>query len=370
MEPLATGTAAGREPAGQQPQARLRTRNDRAFAQVLLLAGGLTRRQLASSTGLSTPAATKIVNRLRADGVVELDGARDTGRPGPRADLVRLATGLGLATGIEVRPHELRVMHRPLDDPAPDEVHEVPLDPTVDLVTQLQQALELGAGAQPHRHRTVCVAAPGVLDPETADVFRDSGLAQWKPGHSRRISDALGCPVEFENDVNLHAVAERTLGAAGDLDDFLLASYGMGVGAAVVMDGRVRRGAHGAAGEVGLLPTGAGSTHYLDVAGTWLDEEDRPLAEPPWPTVAAAIGQGLASAVLLVDPAAIVLAGPLCLRGGRELRDLVARHLEASLPWHIPEVRLSALGEDAVLLGARLRAQSRLLDLLFDPDAP
>ena len=68
------------------------------------------------------------------------------------------------------------------------------------------------------------------------------------------ISDAIDVPVEGENDVNLAAVAEREVGRAVGVDDFVLLWAEEGLGAAIVIDGRLHRGATGGAGEVGFLP--------------------------------------------------------------------------------------------------------------------
>ena len=58
----------------------------------------------------------------------------------------------------------------------------------------------------------------------------------------------------FENDVNLAAIAEAHSGAARGVDDFALVWIGRGVGLAVVLGGKLHRGAAGAAGEIGYLP--------------------------------------------------------------------------------------------------------------------
>src|SRR5204862_5647988 len=69
-----------------------------------------------------------------------------------------------------------------------------------------------------------------------------------------RLAEALGVPVEGENDVNLAAVAEREVGRAAGVDDFVLLWAEEGLGAAIVIDGRLHGGATGGAGEVGFLP--------------------------------------------------------------------------------------------------------------------
>src|SRR5699024_1523535 len=69
------------------------------------------------------------------------------------------------------------------------------------------------------------------------------------------ISGILGVPVVVDNDVNLMAVGERAMGAASSARDMMLFHFADGVGAGLILDGRIRRGASGGAGEVGFLPT-------------------------------------------------------------------------------------------------------------------
>ncbi len=68
------------------------------------------------------------------------------------------------------------------------------------------------------------------------------------------LSADLGRPVTIENDVNLAAMAERAVGAAQGVEDFVLVWIGVGLGLATVLGGRPHRGVGGAAGEIGYLP--------------------------------------------------------------------------------------------------------------------
>ena len=65
------------------------------------------------------------------------------------------------------------------------------------------------------------------------------------------LAERLGVPVVLENDVNAAALAARALVEA---DDVVYLSVGTGLAAGLVLDGRLRRGEHGAAGEIGHLP--------------------------------------------------------------------------------------------------------------------
>src|SRR5207244_8941854 len=84
-------------------------------------------------------------------------------------------------------------------------------------------------------------------------------LAGWgRRGLVGAISDELGTVVSFENDVNLAALGERSLGAGRDVANFVFLWVGTGVGMGIVIDGELYRGAGGAAGEIGYMPVGEG----------------------------------------------------------------------------------------------------------------
>jgi len=68
------------------------------------------------------------------------------------------------------------------------------------------------------------------------------------------LTDALGLPVTLENDSNLAALGEQWQGVARGVRDFVFLSVGTGMGADVVLDGKLHRGHHGAAGEIDMAP--------------------------------------------------------------------------------------------------------------------
>ena len=166
------------------------------------------------------------------------------------------------------------------------------------------------------------------------------------------VAERLGVPVVLENDVNAAALAARALVGA---DDVVYLSVGTGLAAGIVLDGRLRRGEHSAAGEIGHLPVdpdgavcGCGQVGCLETIAS-----GRALAVA-WPTpdgppaaglfAAAATGDtravevrdrfcwGVASAIralcLTIDPECIVLGGGVA-EVGEPLREQVARQLRA-----------------------------------------
>jgi glucokinase len=219
------------------------------------------------------------------------------------------------------------------------------------------------------------IAAVGVGVPGIPEGDGFAGLIAGAAGLSgaplrRLLGDALGAPVAIDNDVNLAALAES--GARG-LDDLTFIAVGTGVGMGIVSGGRLIRGAHGAAGELGQLPVGDhvvapfGDLGPLEAiaGGAGLAARARtPSAREVFDAGPSALlddqARVLASAIravqALLDPELIVLGGGIGCRAD------VADRIAAALAAHgtsPPRLERSQLGEDAGLLGALALARSR-----------
>ena len=181
----------------------------------------------------------------------------------------------------------------------------------------------------------VGVGVPGLVDVERGMLRHAVNLDVNGDDLPLRdlLAERLGVPVVVENDVNAAALAARALVEA---DDVVYLSVGTGLAAGLVLDGRLRRGEHGAAGEIGHLPIDPGGAVCAcgQVGCLETIASGRALAEA-WPTpdgppaadlfAAAAAGDvkavavrdrfcwGVASAVralcLTIDPERIVLGG-------------------------------------------------------------
>lgn len=103
------------------------------------------------------------------------------------------------------------------------------------------------------RPRGVGVAAAGVVDIAGEHVVAAPNFPEWHHAPLRAVmSEALKLPAVLGNDVDLMGVAEHEWGAAVGLKHFIATAVGTGVGGAIFIDGRLYRGAHGAAAEVGF----------------------------------------------------------------------------------------------------------------------
>ncbi|WP_237539874.1 MULTISPECIES: ROK family transcriptional regulator [unclassified Streptomyces] len=387
----------------------LRAMNDRAALDLLLAHGPLSRTRIGKLTGLSKPTASQLLARLEAAGLVVATGTTE-GRPGPNAQLYAVNARAAFAAGLDVSPQRIRAAVADITGTTVGEFElPTPGRRAVSVVRQVTDALEGAVKAagltRGDIHRTV-IGTPGAFDPSTGRLRYASHLPGW---HSTTLLDELAAvlpmPVEYENDVNLAAVAEQRLGAARGHEDFVLLWNEDGLGAALVIGGRLHRGFTGGAGEVGFLPVPgtplvrqvvrANSGGFQELAGAQsvprlakslgIDTPEQPYAEVAAGLLARAaagherderlagllrlfaqrLATGLASVTAVLDPELIVLAGGLTTAGGEPLRALVQAEL-AELAASRPRLLIGEVHRHPVLRGALESALSATRDEVFD----
>ncbi|MFE0646496.1 ROK family transcriptional regulator [Streptomyces sp. NPDC058877] len=362
--------------------------NDRLALRLLQDEGPLTAAQLKTLTGLSRPTVADLVERLQDSGLVHVVGEAGAERRGPNAKLYGIVADRAHLAALDVRTRSVSVTVADLLGATLAEA-TVPVGdeggtaPAVEKAVALLERTAKDAGAD--RLHSVVIGAPGLIDPTTGELRDSSGLPAWHRLLVTVLQERLPARVLAENETNLAAVAELREGAARDREDFVLFWLGQGVGSAVVLDGRLRRGASGGAGEIGFLPvpgtsglpsaTGCdGGFHELAcvaavraLAATHGVDPVEALAEGHGPFVEALahrLAVGAAAVVSVLDPGCVVLGGETGHRGGAELAARVGAELAALSPLRT-EVRATALGDAAVLRGALLRARDAAQEQLF-----
>ncbi|MFE2111234.1 ROK family protein [Kitasatospora sp. NPDC059463] len=377
----------------------LRAINDRAALELLLENGPLSRTQIGSLTGLSKPTASQLLARLEAAGLV-LPVGTTAGGPGPNAQLYQVNPAAGHVAGLDVTNSHVRVAVADITGSTLAE-HVVPTKgwaaaETVPRVAGAVAETVRAAGLAEGALHTVVIGVGGAPDPVTGKLRYASHLPGWHaPRLAGNLAAAIGAPVTIENDVNLAAVAEQSSGSARGFEDFVLLWAGEGIGAAIVIAGRLHRGFTGGAGEVGYMPV-PGAPVVKDVrrrnsggfqelvgapavralarehglgAPTAEESVARALATPGagdafLAELAARLAVGLAVIVAVVDPRLVVVSGGVPNAGGERLRALIAEEL-ARIAAARPEVRGSALTGSPVLLGALQRSLAAAREAVF-----
>lgn len=374
----------------------LRSLNDRSALELLLREGPLTRVGLGQLTGLSKVTASQLLARLQKRNLVEVVGVRSAGR-GPNAELYAVRPGCSYSIGVDIDPDRVKLAVADVTG-TPIARVDRPTDGSADpqrLIPELAVAVTREAGIELAAVDEVVVGMPGVVDPASGDIELSFDLPGWHRGLRAKLSADLGCDLTFENDVNLAAVAERAEGAGQDVDDLVLLWVGRGVGLAVVLGGRLHRGATGAAGEIGYLPLpgvpspasvdrpakGAfqalvGASAVAELAAQHGVDGDGAAAAVRAALSGGAAGEkflrvladrlalGVAAVCAVVDPALVVLAGEVGATGGAELCELVAAGVRRIAPVH-PAVVPTQVGESAVLRGALLTAVEKARQSVF-----
>jgi predicted NBD/HSP70 family sugar kinase len=378
----------------------LRGINDRAALDLLLEHGPLSRSQLGELTGLSKPTTGQLLSRLEDAGLVITSGITNGG-PGPRAQLYAVNPDAAYVVALDVTPARILAAVADLTGRTIGEYElRTPRRPRPDAVSHVVQAMAgaaTSAGLPVSGLRHLAIGTPGAFDPTTRRLRYARHLPGWHDPHLlERLADEVGIPIHVDNDVNLAAVAELAAGVARGVEDFVLLWADEGLGAAIVIDGRLRGGATGGAGEVGFLPL-PGTPLVRDVrrgnAGGFQELAGGPqvlalarsyglrAATPPAGVTAALarpgagdemlaelahrFALGLSAMVAVVDPALVILSGGVLIAGGPRLRDLVGDEL-GSLAAARPRLELASIQDRPVLAGALHTALTSARDEIFD----
>ncbi|MER6003249.1 ROK family transcriptional regulator [Nonomuraea angiospora] len=233
-----------------------------AILALLGTVGPLSRSEIARRLDLSPATVTQLTRELMGHGMLEeldLTPSRG-GRPAVRLGLVGSA---GRALGVKVTAEHLVLVDVRLDGEVLGS-WERPFDPSApDALDSLAGAISSVVAESSADERTppllgIGVGVPGSVDDQAAGTVNAPTLGWRAMAVGDWLRRRLELPVLVENDVNALAAAERLYGRGRTHRDFLVVTIGRGVGAAIVADGRVYRGARGGAGEFGHLPVDPG----------------------------------------------------------------------------------------------------------------
>jgi predicted NBD/HSP70 family sugar kinase len=369
----------------------LRAMNSGAALSLLFERGRLTRGELREATGLSKPTVSDAMRRLVEADLAIVDG-HVVGGPGPNAEIYAINPDAAHAVAVSVREGadgpSVAAARCDLTGAVRANLHRpAPLrggDPIRLVETVIR---DLGRGL-PGRLAQVQLGVAGSVDPNTRTIHHVDLPGFDAPGLVDALADRVGVPVELDNDVNLATIAERRHGVAQGADGFVLLWLGEGIGLGIDLGGTLLRGARGGAGEIGYVPLGldprpvrpersrsdnsraAGAraaTPRPDLQSLVGGEAVRALAREyghpdavlypadPDPGFVAALADRVAVALALVvavlDPALLVLAGPVGQAGGPDLRDAVMAALRRAAPLEAT-VEVTTVKSDPVVAGA------------------
>lgn len=326
---------------------------------------GLSRADLARATGLTKVTISDLVAELMNTDLVLETGTSDAARPGKPSTLLELdpdgrdILAMDLSAPDRLRGAVLSLHGRPLTTltrPLAGAVGDQALAAVRELAADLRDAAT-------HPVIGLCVGTPGTVD--TSGTVLSAPNLHWSGLALRELLQAdLALPVRVENDANVAVLAERRV--AGGPDDLVRVQLSRGVGAGLLIGGRLVRGAASDAGEIGHVAIdddaprcGCGKIGCLE---TWISvpaltariatdpaRRDEFLAQ-----AGHRLGLALAPVVGMLGLQRIVVGGPAEIVTPALLdaaRDTIEARTRSEFRPRL-ELTASSLGEDAVLLGA------------------
>lgn len=361
----------------------LRDSNRLRVIEAVQQRGGASRAELVRVTGLSRSTVSSVVADLLAEHILvaqhdQPDPASGGGVGRPATQLT-LNPDIGALVGVHLRHDGVRVAIADLAGTLRAEsLGELDVDhhahEAIGYVLDQVATLVAAAGTNTSRLLGVGVAVSAPMGPGPAWQWRGVDVVS-------ELGTALGVPVHLGNDANLGGMAEWIFGAGRGAQDLVYVMMADGVGAGLIMDGRLYRGAHGSAGELGHVvvnPDGqvcrCGSRGCLEtVSGTEALTASLRHSYGPDVTLPAvldlvragdpgacravadagrAVGKALAGICAVLDPHLVVVGGQLAAAGAPLLNGV----REELLRWLPP-----SLGHGLTVLAGQLGAQAEVL---------
>lgn len=375
---------------GDGTLAWLRDRNRRRVMELLRMHGQISQAELARGTGLSRTTVSTLVAELKEAGLVSDVDTRSAhahgGRPGVR---LVLRNPSHVVVGIDFGHSHVAIAVADLG-------HNVLAERRyeLDVNREAARALDVAAGmfnevlsevaAERSSVVGVGMGIPGPVDRATGSAGSSTILPGWVGLRiAVEMEQRLGMPVQIENDANLGALAELTWGAGRDCSNFAYIKAATGIGAGIVINGRLLRGATGTAGEIGhttldergplcycgnrgCLETVASGPAIVQLVGK-VNGESLTLSEivelasgadlrcrRALADAGREIGVAVAGLCNLINPERVIVGGLMSRAGDvllRPLRESIRRHAVQAAAETV-DVRAAVFVERAELLGS------------------
>ena len=368
----------------------LRDRNRQQVLLAIRERGAVSQAELIQLTGLSRSTVSSLVSDLKTANLV-LDRPVEPvlRRSGRRAAGLSLRDDIGAAIGIDfghahiqvaIADLGLNVLARRFRDLEVDEGSAAALTAAAEMVEEVLA----DSGVERGRVVGVGIGVPGPVDHAKGSVGSSTILPGWVGIRvAQEMEHRLCLPVEIDNDANLGALAELSVGAAQGASDVIYLKASTGIGAGLIIGGRLHRGVAGTAGEIGhttvdengalcycgnrgCLETLAGGPAIVQLVSRGqsgltltkvlaLAEAGDPVSRRALSDAGHQIGVAVASVCNLLNPERVVVGGLLSRAG-----DLVLDPIRDS----VRRCAVSAAADGLSVVPAALGARSELMGAL------
>jgi predicted NBD/HSP70 family sugar kinase len=366
------------------------------------------RAQIARDLGISAPAVSRAIEKLRRDEYV-IESERVPVENGKRAAHISINAGHGYVLGIDLMtdPVEIAVsdfsgtilythLGKPVSESSDFSAY------LLDTIHGCLAAFQEKVPGREARVLAIGIGVPAVVDPRTGAILRASLYERIARTNIKAdVQAQFPVPIYVENVSNLAAIGEWKRGVNRNVRNMLFLELGNGIGAGIIMDGDLYRGAEGSAGEIGYFLTELGglghdNTHigFLEsmaslgaIRGKTAEAATGDVTNGAYPSIAALCEAAFARAepaatffrdmvrhlavatvniMLLLNPEIVIVGGAVC--GLPHADSLILQPLAAEVARNYPLtpaiIQKTSLGEKANIIGAvQFALDSFLIDM-------
>ncbi len=236
----------------------LRDMNRRTIFQLLCENDEISKAELARRSGISTPTVIKIIDFLLGKGLVLETGERSTAL-GRKPVMLQLNKNAFHAAGVILEGEYIRAgLVNLLREVGPVSIRHVGTNLSDGLGTALPEMIDSligAAGIERDRVKGIGIGVPGGYNPDTHEVnfapLVNVNVPMSIERYERALEARFHAPVFVDNDANMAVLGEHQ--ARKNLSDLIYVSLGTGIGAGLVLDGKLRRGGTRQCGEIGYM---------------------------------------------------------------------------------------------------------------------
>jgi glucokinase-like ROK family protein len=368
----------------------MREINRSAILEIIRRESPISRSAIAERLNVSLPTVMRIVDGLVTEGFVRLEGSTEWSG-GRRRPLLEFNADGFVVVGVDMGGTKFYGAISDLGGNILDELdmgrHRTTGEGNYERLIELIDALLSSPQLKGRKVRGIGVGAPGI-------TLHQEGIVNWAYTLNwrdfplkARLSQHYRLPITVDNDVNLAAMGELWFGAGQNSQNMILLVCGKGIGAGIVIDGALYRGANEASGEIGhfipgrdflgkdfqdfgALESGASGTSILDRARHRLKSRRTPaeleamteddviraaFRKESWATSIVEemidyLAIAVANLAVSFDPEMIVLGGGIS-PFGELLMEPILRRIQGTIPT-LPKLVVSRLGLRAGVMGA------------------
>ncbi len=365
----------------------------------------LYRSQISRALSLSLPAISRAVDGLLQQGF--LVEKRIVTRTGKKAHEVEINSSLGASIGITLEPPYIRIGRMDMAGTLTDlhesdalSVSENPQDQLIGIIDNFLARCSSSSGDHPDPPiAAMCISVPAAVENNQEQVHAVLFRSLREQNITRMLHDRYKVPVFLENSENLCVLAEKYYQQGSPAENIAFITVHYGIGAGLLLNGRLYRGVNGAAGEIGQQYIGINpypgqsklstfeleaSIHQIQQIALNSIHQGRGGGEEIFKTagynyqnithelvssMAAAgseaarnilasyaeiLGIGIANLLVTVNPELLILGGRICeIENPDEF--IIAplkKQLEKLIPFPVPQIRMTSLGQHAAVIGA------------------